>query len=174
MRLSVFLVLVIATFVMVTSAERAAVPESERNLRAQQVTGLTGKADDIAANFLQTLRKDAMLSKAEKFKEAGRLKKAEAYTNTAGAISRLNKGQKAQLAEMVKANKAQVAAMVQMAEKEPEKLAKVVAEVAQKDPKKWSKMKKTLYSLLGVTVGGTIIYAAYQYGKANGATTTAA
>ncbi|KAG6617893.1 Secreted RxLR effector peptide protein [Phytophthora cinnamomi] len=156
---------------MVTSAERAAVPEPERNLRAQ---GGLYTADDIAAKFLQTTREKGMLARAEKFKEAGNLKRAEVLENTAGAISRLNKGEKAQLAGMIKGNKAQVAKMVQMAEKEPEKLAKVVAEVAQKDPKKWSKMKKTIVSLLGVTLGGTIIWAAYQYGKASGATTLAA
>ncbi|KAG6617774.1 Secreted RxLR effector peptide protein [Phytophthora cinnamomi] len=77
-----------------------------------------------------------MLTKDEKFKEAGNLKKAEAYKKTAGVISRLNKGQKAQLAEMVKANKA----MVQTAKKEPEKLSQVVAEVAKKESEKLSQV----------------------------------
>ncbi|GMF28630.1 unnamed protein product [Phytophthora fragariaefolia] len=42
------------------------------------------------------------------------------------------------------------------------KLTKMVADAAQKDPKKWSKMKKIIVGTLGVTIGGTIIY---QVGK---------
>ncbi|KAG6608863.1 Secreted RxLR effector peptide protein [Phytophthora cinnamomi] len=143
---------------MFTGAESAALSESGRDLRAQQVSGLNGKADDIAATFLQTLRKNTMLSKAKKLREAGNLRKADVLTDTAEAISRLNKNQKAQLAQMV-----------EMAKKEPEKLSQMVAEVAKKDPKKWSKLKKVIVGVIGAQIGvaavAGIIYGAVKLTK---------
>ncbi|KAG6598184.1 Secreted RxLR effector peptide protein [Phytophthora cinnamomi] len=147
---------------MFTSAERAAIPGSERNLRAQEVGGLTDKADNIAAKFLETLRKDAMLTKAEKYMKAENFKAAGVWKDTAGAVSRLSKDQKAHLTQLI-----------QLAKKEPEEVSQMLAEVAKNDPKKWSILKKTIFGLLGATLGGSIIYGAIQYGRATAPATTA-
>ncbi|EGZ23265.1 hypothetical protein PHYSODRAFT_484584 [Phytophthora sojae] len=149
MRFTTFLVLVIATFaacVSFSSADSAPLVDQGRNLRAEQ--GGLAKADDLiasaakrndnAAYFFQTLRNKAILTKADKLEEAGKTVKAGILREWAAPISRLTQAQK-------------------------DKLSMTFAEVAKKDPKKWSTMKKLLVAALGVTVAGGLIYGVHKY-----------
>ncbi|KAE9008461.1 hypothetical protein PR001_g15470 [Phytophthora rubi] len=171
MRFTVILALVVATFFACISFTNAdALPESGRNLRAQQIgaagTAATNlfKADDVAAGATHLFKADDLAVKTDEL--------------AAKADDMAAKYIEAAYEKKFLAHAAKMAGgaedVAKLTTKETDQLTTMVAATVKKNPSKWPKIKKFLLYSLGAGVAGTIIY---QVGKAQGqsaATTTAA
>ncbi|KAE9268894.1 hypothetical protein PF008_g31005 [Phytophthora fragariae] len=102
MRFTVFLALVVATFIACISITNAeALPETGRNLRAQQAGAAATKllkSDDIAAKFIEHLNEKKILANAARMaagaKEASKLttKQTDKLTKMVAASVKKNPG----------------------------------------------------------------------------------
>ncbi|POM59890.1 Secreted RxLR effector peptide protein [Phytophthora palmivora] len=146
MRFSVFVALLVATFIACTSfssAENVANDIDLRRLRADAlpVPGVENAAKN-AASFVTKLKDKTALSKA--------VKAVQANNADEQAVRRIIQGYAA-AKEGAKISDEAIA-----------KLSASMATVVQKNPKSWPRLRKFAKYTLGATVGALAIYGAYK------------
>ncbi|KAH7465646.1 uncharacterized protein KRP23_12186 [Phytophthora ramorum] len=147
MRFSVFLTLVVATFIACTSFTSA---DNARHLKGSD---LTADGEERAANFGQ-------LDEATK--------KLKADQIVAQAVKNFNIGKINRAADAMKAGAGKAA---ELTTKQQGQITKMVAAAAKKKVP-WSKTKKIIVGLVGFNIGGVALYALYKMYMSNGGTAT--
>jgi hypothetical protein len=143
MRFGVVVALLVVTFAVCFSS----VASEQNNLRRLKSSDLKPYSDAATEEERDTS------SLVRKF--ATNLKKSTAANKAAGRVAGV------------------AAKNTAFKQKEVQKMGKAVADVAVKDPKKWSTLKKILVSTLGVSAATAVIVVAYNAFKANSAATAA-
>ncbi|OWZ06358.1 RxLR effector protein [Phytophthora megakarya] len=151
MRFSVFLALLIATFIACTSVTSA--EHVSRQLPALPIPGAGDKAAKGAATFLEKLKESATITKAVK-----QIQGANGDETVIRAALKMAQGAK----EGAKISDDAVA-----------KLSATMATAVTKSPKSWPKLRKFVKITLGATVGGLAIYGAYKLLTKDNASTAA-
>ncbi|ETI55513.1 hypothetical protein F441_01780 [Phytophthora nicotianae CJ01A1] len=146
MRFSIFVALLVATFVVCcssfTRAESVDLANFERRLREEAVPVNKDNVAKIAGSWLEKLQTNTALTKAVKTVQASDGDEvAVRKAITAFAATK----------DAVKTNDEQIA-----------KLASMIATTAKKNPKSWPRLRKFAKITLGATVGGLAIYGAYK------------
>jgi hypothetical protein len=146
MRFGVFLALLVATFAVCFSSLASAEQNNLRRLKSGDIK-ITGWYSD-AANDEERATSDIAVKFVNTMKQGAARKAAERATELAVKNAVLNP-------------------------KQVQKMGKLVADAAVKEPKKWSTLKKVVVGTLGAAGAAAVISVAYNAMKGNSATTAA-
>ncbi|KAL3666419.1 hypothetical protein V7S43_008670 [Phytophthora oleae] len=146
MRFSLFLALLVATFVACTTVANAENVVLQTNNEVRRLRSEAGVNQEnvakIAGGFISKIKESATLTKA--------LNMAKAANGDEAAAKRV-----IMLAAGVKEG-------AKLSDETMVKLSAMIAESAKKNPKSWPRLKKFAKVALGVQVGALAIYGAYK------------